>query len=220
MGTRDDILDAAAEVMRTQGFARATTKSIAQVAGYSEAALYKHFADKAAILLAVLHERMPTLPGSLKELIGNPGTGTVRANLTRLSRTAIDFYVDGFPILVSLFSSADLLAAHRRRMQELNAGPHKAQEGLIHYLREEQKLGRVRRGADVEASAALLFGACFQRGFEVNFTGVQPLEEEQNTFATALTKTLYESLRPDSQPAKRGVKRGAARPAPRWTGRR
>jgi AcrR family transcriptional regulator len=45
MGTRDDILDAAAEVLRTQGFARATTKSIAQVAGYSEAALYKHFAD-------------------------------------------------------------------------------------------------------------------------------------------------------------------------------
>ena len=119
MGTRDYILDAAAEVLRTQGFARATTKSIAQVAGYSEAALYKHFADKAAILLAVMHERMPELPGSLKELIGNPGSGTVRANLTRLARTAVDFYVEGFPILVSLFSSQELLAAHRRRMQEL-----------------------------------------------------------------------------------------------------
>lgn len=196
MGTREEILDAAAEVMRTQGFARATTKSIAQVAGYSEAALYKHFADKAAILLAVLHERMPELPGSLKELIGNPGTGTVRANLTRLTRTAIDFYVEGFPILVSLFSTQELLIAHRRRMHELNAGPHKAQEGLVMYLREEQKLGRVRRTADVEAAAALLFGACFQRGFEINFAGLQPWEEEQNAFATAITKTLYETLRP------------------------
>ena len=176
MGTRDDILDAAAEVMRTQGFARATTKSIAQVAGYSEAALYKHFADKAAILLAVMHERMPQLPASLMELIGNPGAGTVRANLTRLARIAIDFYIDGFPILVSLFSSQDLLIAHRRRMQELNAGPHKAQEGLIRYLRAEQKLGRLRRTADVEAAAALLFGACFQRGFEVNFAGLESIQ--------------------------------------------
>jgi AcrR family transcriptional regulator len=211
VGTRDDILDAAAEVLRTQGFARATTKSIAQVAGYSEAALYKHFADKAAILLAVMHERMPKLPGSLKELIGNPGSGTVRANLTRLARTAVDFYVEGFPILVSLFSSQELLAAHRRRMQELNAGPHRAQEGLITYLREEQKLGRVRRGADVEAAAALLFGACFQRGFEVNFSGLQPPDEEQSAFAAALTKTLYESLRPDSPPRKSG-----AHPNPLW----
>jgi AcrR family transcriptional regulator len=204
MGTRDDILDAAAKVMRTQGFARATTKSIAQVAGYSEAALYKHFDDKAAILLAVMHERMPQLPSSLMELIGNPGTGTVRANLTRLARTAIDFYIDGFPILVSLFSSQELLTAHRRRMQELNAGPHKAQEGLILYLREEQKLGRIRRTADAEAAAALLFGACFQRGFEVNFTGVDSSDDERNASAGALAKTLYESLQP--------VKAGGGRP--------
>jgi AcrR family transcriptional regulator len=209
MGTRDEILDAAAEVLRTQGFARATTKSIAQVAGYSEAALYKHFADKAAILLAVLHERMPTLPGSLKELIGSPGSGTVGTNLTRLTRIAIDFYIEGFPILVSLFSSQDLLTAHRRRMQELNAGPHKAQEGLVRYLQEEQKLGRVRRAVDVEAAAALLFGACFQRGFEVNFSGLTPSNEELNASAGALSRTIYESLRPTP------LKRGVGRPGPR-----
>jgi AcrR family transcriptional regulator len=196
VGTRDEILDAAAEVLRTQGYARATTKAIAQVAGYSEAALYKHFADKSAILLAVLHERMPELPGSLKELIGNPGSGTVRGNLTRLARIAIDFYVEGFPILVSLFSSRELLTAHRLRLKELNAGPHRAQEGLIRYLREEQKLGRIRRTADVPAAAALLFGACFQRGFEVNFTGITPSDEDTSRYAGALTKTLYESLRP------------------------
>ncbi|NUR98499.1 MAG: TetR/AcrR family transcriptional regulator [Kribbellaceae bacterium] len=195
MGTRDEILDAAADVLRTQGYARATTKSIAQVAGYSEAALYKHFADKSAILLAVMHERMPELPGSLKELIGNPGSGTVRGNLTRLARTAIDFYTEGFPILVSLFSSRELLTAHRLRLKELNAGPHRAQEGLVRYLREEQRLGRIRRTADVQAAAALLFGACFQRGFEVNYAGIRPSAEDNGKYAAALTKTLCESLR-------------------------
>ncbi|MFF0265665.1 TetR/AcrR family transcriptional regulator [Kribbella sp. NPDC004536] len=196
MGTRDEILDAAADVLRTQGYAKATTKSIAQVAGYSEAALYKHFADKAAILLAVMHERMPQLPGSLKELIGNPGNGTVRGNLTQIARIAIDFYVEGFPILVSLFSSRELLAAHRLRLKELNAGPHRAQEGLVRYLRAEQKLGRIRRTADVPAAAALLFGACFQRGFEVNFAGIAPSGEDTAKYAAALSRTLYESLRP------------------------
>ncbi|HEY0470020.1 MAG TPA: TetR/AcrR family transcriptional regulator [Kribbella sp.] len=199
MGTRDDILDAAAEVLRTQGFAKATTKSIAQVAGYSEAALYKHFDDKAAILLSVLHERFPDLAVTLKGLIASAGSSTVKANLNKLARTATDFYVEGFPILMSLFSSQSLLTAHRSRMVELNAGPHKAQEGLVAYLRAEQRLGRIRRGVDLEAAAALLFGACFQRGFEVNFNQLAPPPAELDAFATALVKTLYEALRPTNR---------------------
>ena len=43
--TRDRMLDAAYTVMRTRGLARATTKEIAREAGFSEAALYKHFED-------------------------------------------------------------------------------------------------------------------------------------------------------------------------------
>jgi hypothetical protein len=83
-------------------------------------------------------------------------------------------------------------------MAELNAGPHKAQEGLVVYLRAEQRLGRIRRGVDLEAAAALLFGACFQRGFEVNFNQLTPAVEEVDAFATALVKTLYDALRPAS----------------------
>jgi AcrR family transcriptional regulator len=210
VGTRDDILDAAASVLRADGFARATTKSIAQAAGYSEAALYKHFADKAAILLAVMHERMPELPGSLHDLIGNPGAGTIRGNLTRLARTALDFYIEGFPIMVSLFSSQELLVAHRLRMRELDAGPQKAQEGLVRYLRAEQKLGRIRRTADVDAAAALLLGACFQHGFEVNFVGRASSDTERDAYAAALTKTVYDALRPDAVKRGDAAKRGHA----------
>jgi AefR-like transcriptional repressor, C-terminal domain len=91
----------------------------------------------------------------------------------------------------------------------LDAGPHKAQEGLVRYLQEEQKLGRVRRTADVGAAAALLFGACFQRGFEVNFTGLTPSLEERSAYAGALGRTVYEALRPNP------LKRGVGRPGPR-----
>jgi hypothetical protein len=43
-----------------------------------------------------------------------------------------------------------------------------------------------------------LFGACFQRGFEVNFNQLAPAPEELDAFAAALVKTLYDALRPAS----------------------
>lgn len=196
MGTRDDILDAAAEVMSTQGFAKATTKEIARVAGYSEAALYKHFTDKTAIFLAVLSERLPDLGATLQAFIETAGSRTVRTNLARLARKAVDFYTESFPIAVSLFSSQGLLIAHRERLAAVGAGPHHARQRLVEYLRTEQRHGRIRRGADLESAAALLFGACFQRAFEINFSGRRPPDDELDAFAGGLAKTLYESLRP------------------------
>ncbi|MGC4937249.1 TetR/AcrR family transcriptional regulator [Kribbella sp. DT2] len=196
MGTRDEILDAAADLLRTQGYAKATTKAIAQSAGYSEAALYKHFEDKSTILLAVISERLPELGGTLQALATSVGSSTVRANLTRLIRTGFDFFIEGFPILVSLFSSQSLLTTHRERMGELDAGPHKAEEGLVRYLRAEQRIGRVRRGADLEAAATLVFGACFQQGFTASFTGQRPTSAQLDAQAARLAKTMYEALRP------------------------
>ena len=43
-----------------------------------------------------------------------------------------------------------------------------------------------------------------QRGFEVNFTGIDSSDEERNAYAGALAKALYESLQP--------VKGGGGRP--------
>ena len=59
--TRDHILDAAAHVMHTLGMARTTTKEIAQAAGLSEAALYRHFADKAELFRKHTSKVMPSL---------------------------------------------------------------------------------------------------------------------------------------------------------------
>src|SRR5690242_5352937 len=103
--TRDRILDAAETVLRTAGYAHATTKEIAREAGYSEATLYKNFPDKTAIFVAVLKERLPALATV-------PGDGTLEENLTRLARSALDFYLRSFPISVSVFSSRAFLTAH------------------------------------------------------------------------------------------------------------
>src|SRR4029453_8294230 len=53
----EHILDSAMHVMHARGLARTTTREIAQAAGLSEAALYRHFTVKSDIFLCVLAER-------------------------------------------------------------------------------------------------------------------------------------------------------------------
>jgi AcrR family transcriptional regulator len=51
--TRSLLLDAAEDVFAEKGFAPATLDDIAQTAGYTKGAIYKHFATKADLFLAV-----------------------------------------------------------------------------------------------------------------------------------------------------------------------
>jgi len=163
MGTREKILAAAARIMREQGYARATTKEIARAAGFSEAALYKHFADKTEIFIGVLTSQLPGLETVLGSL--RPGQGSLRANLVRVTATAIDFYTESFPIGASMFSSQELLDAHRAAIREHGAGPRTPVSRMAEYLRAERKLGRLPSTSDPDAIATLLLGAAFQQGF-------------------------------------------------------
>jgi AcrR family transcriptional regulator len=190
VGTRDDILAAAARIMRTEGYARATTKEIARAAGYSEAALYKHFQDKAEIFLRVLEEQLPSLAQLLKRLGSRAGTGDVRADLEAVAVTAVEFYTDSFPIAVSLYSSRELLAAHRERVRELGAGPRVPEEMLARHLAEAQRLGRLAPSADPLAMARLLLGACFQQAFLADFTGERLDAEQLADLARGLVTTV------------------------------
>jgi AcrR family transcriptional regulator len=190
VGTREDILGAAARIMRTEGYARATTKEIARAAGYSEAALYKHFRDKTEIFLRVLEEETPELAALLARLDRRPGAGDVRGNLEELVVTAMRFYADTFPIAVSLYSSRALLAAHRDRVRELGGGPRTPEEKLTRYLGEEQRLGRLAPSVDPRAMAQLLLGACFQQAFLADFVGEPPGGDQLADLARRLVATV------------------------------
>jgi len=190
MGTREEILGAAARIMRDEGYARATTKEIARAAGYSEATLYKHFQDKTEIFLRVLEERTPGLAALLAQLDRRAGSGDLRGNLEELVATAVRFYLDSFPIAVSLYSSRALLAAHRDRVRELGGGPHTPEERLTHYLVAEQRLGRLAHSADPRAMAQLLLGACFQQAFLADFGGQPPSGDQLADLARRLVATV------------------------------
>ncbi|MEU5622854.1 TetR/AcrR family transcriptional regulator [Streptomyces tendae] len=190
---RERILDAAHELMRTVGLARATTKEIARVAGCSEAALYKHFASKEELFIRVLSERLPRLAPLLRGLATEPGGASLEENLTEIARQAVLFYEQSFPIAASLYAQTQLKRRHDEAMRELGTGPHLPIEGLDAYLRAEQAAGRVRADADTFAAASLLLGACAQRAFAYDATpsGVRP---PVDAFARRLSRTLLAGL--------------------------
>lgn len=187
MGSREEIVAAAAKVMREQGYAHATTKVIAQTAGYSEAMLYKHFRDKTDLFLSVLTDELPALGATLGELTANPGQAPLRDNLVRVARLGLAFYLDSFPIAISMFSSRELLRTHRDRVGA--PGPRLPLKGVADYLRAEVALGRIKADVDVEAAASLLLGACFQQAFLATFEEREPAE-----IADRLADTLLAGL--------------------------
>lgn len=186
MSTRDRMLDAAAHVMRTKGLARATTKEIAKAAGFSEAALYKHFADKTELFLAVLRERAPSdFPARLAAL--EPGVGDVRETLADIAAAAMAFYRDTFPIAASIFAEPALLAAHREALNARDTGPQTVPQTLARYLEAERALGRLPATTDPRSAAELLLGACHYHAFLGFFT-------DWPTDPRALVATLWPAL--------------------------
>lgn len=194
MTTRDRILDAAAEVIEGEGLARATTKEIARAAGLSEAMLYKHFESKHDLFLHVLLERLPLLSGVVSELPGRVGHGSVRGTLEEVAAAAIEFYVAGFPMAVSMFSETPVLRAFQEWLADRGAGPHEPVFAVARYIEAERDLGRVVPDADPPAVAALLMGACFHRAMLLHFTDQPPTSEAGRTAPEALVNALCAPL--------------------------
>lgn len=184
---RERILDAAAVIMRRDGLVHATTKEIAREAGCSEALLYKHFPDKHDIFVQVLTERSPRL-----DLDGeSPGSGSVAGNLEHLVARLLAFYAQGFTIAVSIFSSAELLTAHRELMAARGVGPHGPAQIVRGYLDEEVRLGRLPE-IDTDAVARLLTGAALHEAFLSTYAG-EPIADPASLARRLVAAVALES---------------------------
>lgn len=194
--TRERMVEAAERVMRSKGLAHTTTKEIAREAGYSEGAIYKHFESKETLFIRVLAERLPPFVDVLGELPRRAGRGTVGGVLEEVAGAALAFYGESFPMSVSVFSKPGLLARHREEVERRGAGPRRANEALAAYLEAERNLGRVREGADPEATAAMLLGACFQRAFFRSYSGEGTAATQDEEFVVGVVGTLMRGVSP------------------------
>jgi AcrR family transcriptional regulator len=197
--TRDRIIQAAKEVMRTRGLAGATTKEIARAAGCSEGTLYNYFESKEDLFLCVLREQMPDFIALIMALPQRAGSGTVRENLEEVANGALAFYYQSAPMGDSVFAEPKLLTRLREETRKRNVGPHKANEGVAAYLRAEQLLGRVSGDVSPRAIADLLLGACFQQVHHLHFLGETMLVGAEKRFAKDILDILMRGLLPDEE---------------------
>src|ERR1700709_1062903 len=74
--TVDALVEATARILVREGFDRASTNRIAEVAGASVGSLYQYFPGKEALIAAVIerhqHEIMQTVRGELDEVFHQP----------------------------------------------------------------------------------------------------------------------------------------------------
>jgi AcrR family transcriptional regulator len=170
--TKQQLLDAATTVFSLRGFARATTKEIAQVAGVAEGTIYRHFADKQDLFYAAFSAKRAITADEFLRLPELAGKETIRENLRRFISVIEDVERTIAPLRASMWSDKELMeqlsASERTGADGVGegAGPGAGQPAeplgpLAEYLRAEQALGRIRGEVDCERAAFALFAIPF-----------------------------------------------------------
>jgi len=103
--TRDEILDAAAQIIREKGFHAASMQDIAQAVNLQKASLYHHVSSKQEILLALLDRAIDLLIQHIEQEVNRPLPADKKLRL------AIHAYLQA--ILENRDLAAVLLLEHR-----------------------------------------------------------------------------------------------------------
>jgi len=167
--TRQALIEAALEVFLRHGFARATTREIAQTAGVAEGTIYRHFADKYALFHEVFLSLMVEVVAELRRFRERAGQGTVRGNLESLFALVGGMQEQLSSLMASMWADPELARNVGARARE------SAPEGFVppgpvamvaEYIRAEQELGRIRRDVDATEAAAVVVSVPFAAGME------------------------------------------------------
>lgn len=159
MAMREDLLAATSRILRRDGLARLSTRSVAREAGVSEGALYKHFATKEELLLAAVDALVAPYAAVASELPSKVGLGDVASLLGDVAVANYHFILLAGPIWGSLHADP---ALHRRYLALLHArdlGPHHAMALLARYCAAEQRLGRLNPDIAPDALADLVMAS-------------------------------------------------------------
>ena len=90
-GRQQQILDASMQVIDQNGLRGFTMRNIAQRIGFTDAALYRHFSDKGAILEALARQFQSTTLENLDEIRSTPGINALQRLKLFLMGRAIAF---------------------------------------------------------------------------------------------------------------------------------
>ncbi|HSW42755.1 MAG TPA: helix-turn-helix domain-containing protein [Patescibacteria group bacterium] len=169
--TRAKLIEATLAVVAEVGYAHASTRAIASAAGVSEGTIYRHFPDKAALFFAAALEPSASVLDGLTGLPALAGQRTVAENLVDALVRLGELQERVIPLEIAVLSDPEL-AAQRQAAAELAGGiPAGPPQAITIYLREEQRLGRIRPELDPGDVAVLLLATLFGLAVTAKMTG-------------------------------------------------
>ncbi len=131
----DAILDAAAELLLQDGYARLSIEQVARRAGTSRPTVYRRYADKQALVAATLLRRHGADPA--------PDTGTLEEDLLAVQRNQVRFFQDPLvqQALLPLLPELERDPALRQALGERFMRPRR--ESTCRALRRARERGEI-----------------------------------------------------------------------------
>jgi len=154
---QEEILDRTLELVREAGLGGLTTKKIAERVGFSEAALYRHFPTKQALILGLMDRLEAMLVQPAREIAAD-GELSIVQRLERivLRHVRLVREQNSLPILLLAEASASDDPVLLGKMRSIFHGYLSVLEGL---LREGQSRGEIGHQAEADCLALVLLGA-------------------------------------------------------------
>jgi len=146
--TRSNILSAARELFEKKGFAAATTKEIAALAGVSEVTLFRHFSTKRALFDETLHSCLH--PYTVEEYLRSGVTYDLEQDLKHIAYEMRDNFLKNAPMLRMIMRDKvrDSIPEKNMRMKE-----HHMKNNLHAYFNAMRRAGAL----SVEPEMAMKF---------------------------------------------------------------
>lgn len=194
-GVREAILATTLALIADQGVARLTTKELATLGGFSEASIYYHFADKAALLEgAILDGVLAPFQEFAAGFAERAPDSDIGPALLEFATALTSFWERVLPLLSAMQSDAELRRRFRRRVNSLDLGPHRGVNLVASLLAKQQKLGAVRADIDPKPVAMLLCSTCYLTGYQRHMLGAEAARRLPALSSTV--SALVELLRP------------------------
>lgn len=151
--TAERILDAAADLIATHGYAATTTRAIAERAGVNEVTLFRKFESKRGILRALGERMAQRQAGRAAEHVA-PSEDT-RATLLAFARMEVRGALADNGLAMRLAYDARSVPDVG---EAIGAGAGANLNGLTEFMRERQHAGHLRADIDARLMAEAFFG--------------------------------------------------------------
>ncbi|UUN25912.1 TetR/AcrR family transcriptional regulator [Streptomyces sp. FIT100] len=120
LSARDELLDAAAELFTTRGYAATTTRAVAERAGMRQATMYHYFGGKEDLLADLLESTVTPSLELARRLLAESGRGA-EERLWELCRSDVELLCGGVHNLGALYLLPEVQAARFSGFHEVRA---------------------------------------------------------------------------------------------------